>query len=120
MTTNDSPQESPQPVDRITEVSATVDAGLSQEDVDGMNEAERLALIVGAAYGAALAERDDAQRQVAVLEDRLAEAKALLDYAVAHWPETTWATDTKAQDRLVQGIGTLWPVDSDQTPTQET
>lgn len=50
--------------DRIIEVSATVDAALPQEDLDDMTEAERLALVVGAAYGNALAERDQARAQV--------------------------------------------------------
>jgi len=65
---------------RITEVSATVDAGLDQETLDGMNEAERLALIVGAAYGRALADRDEAR---ALVQSLSASLTALADAADA-------------------------------------
>ena len=112
------------PVDRITEVSATVDAGLSQADLDGMNEAERLALIVGSAYGAALADRDLARTEAADLRHRLGVLLARADNVLALdvLKDLTWAGDERAVTRLrecVQENMALPAVDSDETPTQE-
>lgn len=102
-------QENDMNADRITEVSATVDAGLSQEDLDGMNEAERLALIVGAAYGKALAERDEARAQVAALAQDLADlgsaAQAVLALDVL--AQVTWAHDEQAVQTLRQAVGSV-------------
>jgi hypothetical protein len=107
--------------EQITEVSATVDACLNQEALDGLNEAERLGLIVGAAYGQALAERDEARAQVAIqavtIRDLVDAARKVL--AIDSLEHLTWAHDEDAVTALrevVQGIGSL---DSDQTPTQE-
>lgn len=100
---------------RLTEVSATVDAGLSQADLDGMNEAERLALVVGAAYGNALAERDQARAQVA-------EALGHLEAVLAASPSTSFAHTNAAADaaqEFIQRIKTPEPVDSETTPSQE-
>lgn len=102
----------------MAEVRASAPS-LNQDDLDHMNEAERLALVVGAAYGAALADRDMARTEVERLNERLVLAKGLLDMALDEWPVTTWGTDSLAKERLVQGINALWPVDSDPTPTQE-
>lgn len=105
--------------DQITEVSATVDAGLTQADLDEMNEAERLALIVGAAYGKALAERDKARAIAVRLEQELAQvcaaAHAVLGLDVLD--VLTWAHDEAKVDHLRT---TLQAVESVQAPeTQE-
>lgn len=87
---------------QITEVSATVDAALTQDDLEGMNEAERLALVVGAAYGKALAERDEAQARVAALEDQVNTlahaATAVLGLDVV--AQVTWAHDEATVNAL--------------------
>lgn len=87
---------------QITEVSATVDSALTQDDLEGMNEAERLALVVGAAYGKALSERDEAQAQVAALEDRLNTlahaARGVLALDVL--AQVTWAHDEATVNAL--------------------
>jgi hypothetical protein len=101
---------------QITEVSATVDAGLSQEDLDGMNEAERLALVVGSAYGRALAERDEARDAVDRLSTALAGAVVLLGKVQPVLEDSSWATDS-ALAGSIQAF--LEAVDSDQAPTQE-
>lgn len=98
--------------EQITEVSATVDAGLSQDDLDQMTEAERLALVVGAAYGRALAQRDEARAQVQ-------EALGHLEAILATQPATSFAHTNAAADQareFVQRIRTPQAVDSDQTP----
>lgn len=110
--TNAPIQENEMNAEQITEVSATVDAGLSQEDLDGMNEAERLALIVGSAYGAALADRDLARAA-------LASALEHLEALVETWPETSWAGSNVAVERAREFIQVTKVVDSEQTPTQE-
>lgn len=97
---------------QITEVSATVDAGLSQEDLDGMNEAERLALVVGSAYGQALAERDKARAA-------LAKAVTLLNETIPTLRATSWAQDEAVADSVQTFLDALGTVDSTQAPTQE-
>lgn len=93
---------------------------LSGEEVlDSLNEAERLGLVVGAAYGQALAERDEARAQAVDLGQRLEKAMTLLRYAVAEWPETTWASDSFRKDHLIQGTKALEDVDSEESPTTE-
>lgn len=104
---------------QITEVSATVDAGLSQEDLDGMGEAERLALIVGSAYGQALAERDQARGQRDALVDDLVQARRLLEKVQPILEDSTWATDHALATSIQAFLDGSEPVDSDQTPTQE-
>lgn len=103
---------------QITEVSATVDAGLSQEDLDGMGEAERLALVVGAAYGKALADRDLAQGFVDTLGAALAEATEFLWKVLPILRDSTWATDSALADSI-QVFLDGQAVGSDETPTQE-
>lgn len=107
--------------EQITEVSTTIDTGLAAEDLAHLNEAERLGLIVGAAYGQALAERDLAQAQAAIqaktIRDLVDAAEKVL--ALDALDNLTWAHDEDAVTalrELVQGIG---PVDSDQTQPQE-
>lgn len=114
----------PQPLARVAEVSATVDAGLAQEDLDGMTEAERLGLIVGAAYGKALAERDEARAQASDLRHRLGVLLARCDRVLSLdvLDNLTWAGDETIVIRLrecVQENLEFRPVDSDLTPTQE-
>lgn len=87
-----------------------------EADADDLGPAERLGLAVGAAYGAALADRDQARDMAVALEGQLAEAIRLLDLAVHHWPETTWAADSKALEDLVQGIENLKAVESPENP----
>lgn len=82
-------------------------------------EAEQLGLLVGAAYGAALHERDEARAEVVRLGQALERALDIMANAVKAWPETTWAQDSAALERLVQGIESLTPVDSPTTPTQQ-
>jgi hypothetical protein len=99
----------------IHEVSATVDAALTREDLEGLNEAERLALVVGAAYGKALADRDAAR---ALAED----AVGVLEALVAEFPDTSFAHANVAVDKaraFIQAYRTPEPVDSEQTPAQE-
>lgn len=103
---------------QITEVSATVDAGLSQEDLDGMGEAERLALVVGAAYGKALADRDQAQEQFQITLTDLVHARRLLEKVVPILRDSTWATDSALADSI-QVFLDGQTVGSDETPTQE-
>lgn len=103
---------------QITEVSATVDAGLSQEDLDGMGEAERLALVVGAAYGKALADRDEARNMTYRLSGNLGQATALLKKVVPILRDSTWATDSALADSI-QVFLDAQTVGSDETPTQE-
>lgn len=110
--------------DRITEVSATVDAALSQEDLDGMNEAERLALVVGAAHGNALAERDEARAQASDLRHRLGVLLARCDRVLTLdvLDNLTWAGDETIVTRLrecVQENLEFRPVDSDKTPAPQ-
>lgn len=108
-------QENQMNADHITEVSATVDAGLDQETLDGMNEAERLALIVGAAYGRALADRDEARAQVTQALDHL-------EAVLAASPPTSFAHTNAAADQareFIQRIRTPEPVDSEATPTRK-
>lgn len=110
--------------EQITEVSATVDAGLDQEALDGLNEAERLGLIVGAAYGQALAERDEARAQASDLRRRLGVLLARCDRVLTLdvLDTLTWAGDERIVTRLrecVQENLEFKPVDSEQTPTQE-
>jgi hypothetical protein len=114
----------PQPVQenemnpqQITEVSATVDTGLNQDDLDGMTEAERLALVVGAAYGKALADRDEARAMAAHAIARLAEARAFLGKVVPILRDSTWATDSSLGDSIQAFMDR---VDSETTPTKET
>lgn len=102
--------------DRITEVSTTVDAGLSQDDLDAMSEAERLALVVGAAYGKALAERDEARAQVAHLRARLDEARTHLENTLGPLQNSTWANDSHLAGSIQ---AYLERVDSELTPAQE-
>lgn len=92
---------------------------LTQADVDALTEPERLGLMVAAAYGTALAERDQAR-------DLLADALVLVDDLLAAWPESTWAADSfrkaSLEDRranLVQAIEAAQAVDSDETPAAQ-
>lgn len=101
---------------QITEVSATVDAGLTQEDLDGMNEAERLALVVGAAYGKALAERDQARDVGYRLAGNLGHAQGLLGKVVPILRDSSWATDSALADSIQAFLDGL---DSEATPNQE-
>lgn len=112
-------QENDMNAEQITEVSATVDAGLTQADLDGMNEAERLALVVGAAYGKALAERDEARDVAAYAIARLATARDLLNKVVPILDDSTWATDSALAGSIQAFLDTLQDVDSPQAPTQE-
>lgn len=67
------------------------------EAVDDLTEAERLGLIVAAAYGTALAERDAARTIAVTLEQELAETRRHLSAVIAVlWTRgTTWAGDTR-------------------------
>lgn len=103
------------PVNHIHEVSATVDAALTREDLEGMNEAERLALVVGAAYGRALSERDQARADLA---DALRHLRTLVD----EFPATSWAHANVAVEEareFIQAIQAPAPVDSSQTPAEK-
>lgn len=82
----------------------------------GLNEAERLGLVVGAAYGTALAERDQARALAVRLEQDLGYALEALEKAAAAWPETSWASDSQNKDRLVQAIQNLKALESPETP----
>jgi hypothetical protein len=113
----DMPRPAPevQAAQRLIEVSVTVDAALSQEDLNGLNEAERLALMVGAAYGRALADRDQAR-------DHLEKAVETLEALAEAFPETSWAHSNAALDtarEFIQAYRAAEPVDSGQTPAQE-
>lgn len=110
------PKEYPVNPRQIAEVSAAIDAGLTQDDLDDMTEAERLGLVVAAAYGNALAERDLAHQEVVRLRERLAEAERLLEQAAAPLDASTWATDGQIASSI-QAF--LQAVDSTQAPTQE-
>lgn len=112
-------QENQMNPQQITEVSATVDTGLSQDDLDGMTEAERLALVVGAAYGKALADRDQARTQWAVLADRLTVAKDLLGKVVPILNDSTWASDSALASSIQAFLDQAGALDSETTPTQE-
>ena len=72
--------------------------------------------MVGAAYGTALAERDQARAMAARLEQDLAYALEALEKAAAVWPETSWAADSQNKDRLVQAIQNLKALESPETP----
>lgn len=65
---------------------------------DDLNPAEQLGVLVGAAYGTALAERDVARRIAVALEQDLAQAEAHLAQLVAIVVNagTTWAHDAAA------------------------
>lgn len=78
-----------------------------------LNEAERLGLVVGAAYGQALAERDQARNIAATLEQQLAKALETIRYALKNWPETTWATDSLVQENVKAWLEAL---ESPETP----
>lgn len=84
--------------------------------MEDLTEAERLGLVVGAAYGNALAERDKARAIAVHLEQENAHLVALLEYAVREWPVTSWAGDSHAQDYLVQAIERVKAVGSPETP----
>ena len=109
-------QENEMNTDQITEVSTTVDAGLAQEDLEHLGDAERLGLIVGAAYGRALAERDEARAQVAHLGARLNDARDLLRTARPLLEDSTWATDSSVASSIQAFLDR---VDSELAPTQE-
>lgn len=89
-----------------TEVAVTVPTGLTEGDLEGMGDAERLGLIVGASYGAALADRDQARSQVAILGDALTTldlaARAVL--ALDSVKSLTWAQDERTVDTLRQAV----------------
>ena len=92
---------------------------LTAEQAEALTEPERLGILVAGAYGAALAERDQAR-------NLLADAIVLVDDLLEAFPETTWAADSfrksALEDRrasLVQAIQDAQAVDSDETPTQE-
>lgn len=111
--------------DRILEVSTTVDAALSQEDMDHLTEAERLALIVGAAYGNALAERDQARAQVEELHAELKSLAHATSEVLGHVPglgpgEQTWAQDADLvealRERLEDAYKALESVQAPETP----
>lgn len=104
-----SEQENGMDHQRIQEVSVTISAALARDDVDGMNEAERLALVVGAAYGNALAERDQSRA-------RVAEGRALLEKALGFLGTSSWAAETHLAESIQAYVTGL---DSDETPTQE-
>lgn len=112
-------QENRMNTEQITEVSATVDTGLSQEDLDGMSEAERLALVVGAAYGKALSERDQARDLTYRLSGNLGQAQGLLEKVLPILEDSSWATDSALADSIQAFLDGLKDVDSDKTPTQE-
>lgn len=97
----------------------------TQEDWDALTEGERLGLLVGHAYGTALAERDEASAQAArwrdlheAALDDLVQARRLLEQAHKHLGDTSWAADEQLADSIQAFLGGT-PVDSDQTPTQE-
>ena len=100
---------------QITEVSMTVDSGLAQEELADLTEAERLGLIVGAAYGRALADRDMARAE-------LQEALGHLEAVLHSLPAGSFALTNVAQEaaqEFIQRIKKPAPVDSTQTPAQE-
>lgn len=95
-------QENEMKAEQITTLSATVDAELTQGDLDGMSEAERLALVVGAAYGKALAERDKARDRVDHLHALLGSARALLGRAQHSLGDSSWAADASLAEQIGQ------------------
>lgn len=74
-----------------------------------LSEAERLGLLVGSAYGAALAERDEAQARVAALEDQVNTlvhaARRVLDLGVLE--NLTWAKDEDDVAALRQAVESI-------------
>lgn len=109
--------------DQIKEVSDTVDQAITQEDLDALGEAERLALVVGAAYGRALHERDEARAMVERLGDAIVDldvaARDVLTLDALENP--TWAQDERLADNLRAALeAARRAVDSIQTnQTQE-
>ena len=83
------------------------------ETLEGLNEPERLGIVVAQAYGNALYERDQARAIAVALEQDLAKALRALRYAVEKWPETTWAQDTLVQENLKHVLDAL---ESPETP----
>lgn len=76
---------------------------------EGLNEAERLGLLVGATYGEALAERDQAIQHLRTL--------------VAAMPATSWAATNAAEEAArawLSEYDDAKDVRSPETPNQET
>lgn len=88
--------------EQIAEVSITVSAPIDAQEVGDLNEAERLALVVGAAYGNALADRDEARQTVQSLSAALtALASAAEDVlALEVLGSLTFAHDERTADHL--------------------
>lgn len=101
----------PETVAEALDTMAQVPPGM-----EDLTEAERLGLVVGAAYGQALAERDQARAIAVHLEQENAHLRDLLAYAVQEWPDTTWAADSHAKDTLVQAIQNAGALESPETP----
>lgn len=97
-------------------VSVPIPPSLAQDDLEHLNEAERLGLIVGAAYGQALAERDVARAQAAHLGARLNDARDLLRKARPLLEDSTWATDSSVAGSIQAFLDR---VDSELSPIQE-
>lgn len=95
---------------------ALQDAAQSLPDLEGLNEAERLGLIVGATLGNALYERDQARRIAVTLEQENAALRKVLDETLAAWPTTTWAQDAALKDRAVQAYQSIGALESPETP----
>lgn len=92
----------PGPLPEVPEDSYAPDA----EPLD-LSQAEQLGILVGSAYGTALAERDKARAIAVALEQDLAqaervllEAEELLAAAVLRLDETTWAVDSALAGRV--------------------
>lgn len=101
--------------EQINEVSVTVDSGLDAGVLEDLTEAERLGLIVGAAYGRALADRDMARAE---LQECLGHLEALVKaMPVGSFAHTNVARDAAVE--FIQRIKTPAPVDSQATPAQE-
>lgn len=91
---------------------ATLSVGVPADMVANLSDAERLSIIVGAAYGHVMAERDEARHDLEVAVD-------LLDDLVDLVSRNSWAGDNIVVDRAVQFVQAHRTVDSEQAPTQE-
>lgn len=81
----------------------------ARETVEGLTAPEQLGMVVAAAYGTALAERDQA----------VAELRHLLDV----FPQTGWAAEMVAYDKArawLEEYDQCQAVGSPETPEQET
>lgn len=86
----------------------------------GLSEAERLGLIVGAAYGGALADRDKARDLCVRLEQEAAEAarhiRALCEVVRR---SSTWAHDTAVADSAERFLNALESPETPETPRMD-